>query len=138
MIGFTNMLAKTVALTFPLAMAGVTLWVSAPIFHVIFLKQAGAFIAHSKAHDVAGAAIAALEAYITVASMIAMTLIAYFTGLKTTPALLRLATGVPMAVAMTVCRAEADVGADIFGGCMHKAIPELPPAWPAPQASATN
>jgi hypothetical protein len=37
----------------------------------------------------------------------------------------------PMAVAMLVCHAEADVGADHFGPCMHRAIPALPPAWPA-------
>lgn len=88
------MLVKIVALTFPLAIAGITLWVSALIFHVIFLKQVAAFIAHGNAHDVAGAVIATLEAYITAVSMIAMALIAYFIGLKTTPALLRLATGV--------------------------------------------
>jgi hypothetical protein len=74
---------------------------------------------------------------------IAGIIVAIFLTIVTTPAFRQALSDMinsssPMAVAMTVCRAEADVGADIFGGCMHKAIPNLPPAWPAPQEFITN
>ena len=35
----------------------------------------------------------------------------------------------PIAVAETVCQAEADVGFVVYDQCMHRAIPDLPAGW---------
>jgi hypothetical protein len=35
----------------------------------------------------------------------------------------------PIAVAGSICRAEADVGFVVYDQCMHRAIPDLPAGW---------
>jgi hypothetical protein len=36
----------------------------------------------------------------------------------------------PLAVAGTICQAEADVGRAVYEQCMHRALPDLPAPWP--------